>query len=80
MIKVKNNLNAIALREKLSSNTKDIVHIRGGNPYVTMAPAWTSNENSGYIRQILKPSDTVLTVASTLDNVIDMALYGIRNI
>ena len=80
MIKVKNNLNAIALREKLSSNTKDIVHIRGGHPYVTMAPAWTSNENSGYIRQILKPSDTVLTVASTLDNVIDMALYGIRNI
>lgn len=82
MIKVKNNLNAIALRKKLINNSKDVVHIGDSksNPYETMAPAWTSNENSGYIRQILKTSDSVLSVASTLDNVIDMALYGIRNI
>lgn len=82
MIKVKNNLNAIALRKKFISNTKDVVHIGNNkdNPYGTMAPAWTSNENSAYIKQILKPSDTVLTVGSTLDNVIDMSLYGIRNI
>ena len=82
MIKVKNNLNAIALRKKLINNSKDVVHIgdNKSNPYETLAPAWTSNENSDYIRQILKTSDSVLSVASTLDNVIDMALYGIRNI
>lgn len=82
MIKVRNNVNAIALRKKFISNSKDVVHIgdNKGNPYGIMAPAWTSNENSGYIRQILKTSDSVLSVASTLDNVIDMALYGIRNI
>lgn len=82
MIKLRNNVNAIALRKKFNSNPKDLVHIvdNKSNPYTTMAPAWTSNENSGYIRQILKTSDIVLSVASTLDNVIDMSLYGIRNI
>lgn len=82
MIKVHNSKNANALRNQFLNNNKDVVHIMDieGSPYSNMAPAWTSNENSSYIRQILKPTDSVLTVASTLDNVIDMALYGIRNI
>lgn len=51
-----------------------------GYSYQTMSPSWTSNENSSYMSRIIKDGSSVLAVAGSFDHIIDMALYGARNI
>ena len=51
-----------------------------GYSYKTMAPSWTSNENSSYMSRIIKNGADVLAIAGSFDHIIDMALYGARNI
>ena len=48
--------------------------------YQTAAPNWTSNENSSYMSRYLTKGASVLAVAGSFDHIIDMALYGGRNI
>lgn len=48
--------------------------------YETSAPNWTSNENSSYMSRLVKKGASVLAVAGSFDHIIDMALYGARNI
>ena len=48
--------------------------------YQTAAPSWTSNENSSYMSRLLTNGASVLAVAGSFDHIIDMALYGARNI
>lgn len=48
--------------------------------YQTAAPSWTSNENSSYMSRLLTNGASVLAVAGSFDHIIDLALYGARNI
>lgn len=83
MLITKNNLTAEALRDKFYNVRHDVMFfhdIRDKSPYNHVAPIWTSNENGAYILQMLKPSDTVLTIGGSMDAIFDMALFGIRNI
>ena len=83
MLITKNNLTAEALRDKFYNVRHDVMFfhdIRDKSPYNHVAPICTSNENGAYILQMLKPSDTVLTIGGSMDAIFDMALFGIRNI
>lgn len=51
-----------------------------GFSYQTMAPAWTSNENSSYMCRVITKDANVLAISGSFDHIIDMALYGARNI
>ena len=81
MLKINTTKTAMQMRNLFYNSKRNITFdVRDGSPYTTIAPAWSSNENGQYIREILRPTDTVLTVAGSLDNAIDMALFGIKNI
>ncbi len=83
MLITKNQKNAQALRDHFYNTRHDVMFfhdVRDKSPYNHVAPIWTSNENGQYIRQMLKPSDTVLTIGGSMDAIFDMALHGIRNI
>lgn len=83
MLITKNNKNAQALRDSFYTVRHDVMFfhdVRDKSPYNHVAPIWTSNENGAYIPQMLKPTDTVLTIGGSMDSIFDMTLYGIRNI
>lgn len=64
---------------KLVSSTQATTD-EDGFSYQTMAPAWTSNENSSYMRRLITNGANVLAISGSFDHIIDMALYGARNI
>lgn len=84
MLKIKNERNVQELvnmffNAKYVSSTQVTTDKEGGS-YQTMTPNWTSNENSSYMTRLLKEGASVLAVAGSFDHVIDMALYGARDI
>ena len=73
MLKINTTKTAMQMRNLFYNSKRNITFdVSDGSPYTTIAPAWSSNENGQYIREILRPTDTVLTVAGSLDNAIDI--------
>lgn len=82
MLKIKNEKSVKELvnmfyNGKIVSSTQATTD-EDGYSYQTMSPGWTSNENSSYMRRL--NCANVLAIAGSFDHIIDMALYGARNI
>lgn len=84
MLKITNEKNVQELAKMFytakSVSSSQVTREEDGFSYQTMSPSWTSNENSSYMHRIITTGSNVLAVAGSFDHIIDMAMYGARNI